>query len=249
MVIAFCLCAILALETVDLTWSASMMETSSIFVHLLHVAFVLYLLAVTLYSLSQAGINAHTHTVVHMSVLAFLSAFLLGTTAIIPGSYHVTLAGSPTTAFKALWYTVLALYVISAAVALTTPLGPALHFPVQRIYDENTVSKATNMDSDNVCGLVSASVVGTLLFSYTTKVVMLGNVAESLEIADLVRCLAFLETFLLTSPRAAYCTGRHARKHDLREHESRDAHGPPENPQLGAKPGRRHGPRVAPRRA
>jgi hypothetical protein len=249
MVIAFCLCAILALETVDLTWSASMMETSSIVVHSLHVAFVLYLLAVTLYSLPQAGINAHTHTVVHMSILTFLSAFLLGTTAIIPGSYHVTLTGSPTTAFKALWYTVLALYAISAAVALTTPLGPLLHYPVRRIYDEKTVSQVTNTDIDNVCGVVSASVLGTLLFSYTTKVVMLGNVAESLEIGDLVWRLAFLETLLLTSPRSAHRPGRHAREHDLRDHEDHHAHGSPQDPQLDAEAGQWHGARVAPRRA
>jgi hypothetical protein len=40
-------------------------------------------------------------------------------------------------------------------------------------------------DISNVMSIVGASVWDTLLFSYTTKVVMLGNVAESLDIGDL----------------------------------------------------------------
>jgi hypothetical protein len=58
-------------------------------------------------------------------------------------------------------------------------------FPPERIYSDKTAANITNADAENVCGVVGASVWDTLLFSYTTKVVMLGNIAESLDIGDL----------------------------------------------------------------
>ncbi|EPQ52410.1 hypothetical protein GLOTRDRAFT_26339, partial [Gloeophyllum trabeum ATCC 11539] len=68
---------------------------------------------------------------------------------------------------------------------MTTPWGPNLHYPPEHIYSEKVVEAITSRYEDNVCGVVGASIWDTLLFSYTTKVVMLGNVSESLDIGDL----------------------------------------------------------------
>jgi hypothetical protein len=84
-----------------------------------------------------------------------------------------------------LWYAVLGLYIVVGVVAWTTPLGPALHYPPEAIYSPSTVKKITNSDFENVTGIVGASPWDILFFSYTTKVVMLGNTAESLDIGDL----------------------------------------------------------------
>jgi hypothetical protein len=186
MVIGFCLCGILSLQTVKLAWFASTAGTTSIVEYALHVAFALYTLTVTLYSLPTAGINTHAHTMVHLSVLTFVATILLGVTAIVPGSYHTAMSAPPSFALTALWYTVFALYFVALAVASSTPLGPTLYYPAQRIYDEKTIAKTTNTTRANVSGAVSASVLGALLFSYSTSVVMLGNTSESLEIGDLV---------------------------------------------------------------
>ncbi|KAH9917206.1 uncharacterized protein B0H18DRAFT_1123798 [Fomitopsis serialis] len=61
-------------------------------------------------------------------------------------------------------YATLAQYIASLILVATTPCAPPLHFPPEQIYSEKS---------------------DTLLFSYTTEVVMLGNTAESLETGDL----------------------------------------------------------------
>ncbi len=123
------------------------------------------------------------------------------------------------------WYVVLSLYTLSTAVAITTPLGPALHFPISRIYSEKTVAAVTNHAVDNVSGVTGlyifalltsitnprtgASVWDTLLFSYTTKVVLLGSTAESLDIGDLPIVPGSMRaTYLFRSMRSALSTIR-----------------------------------------
>ncbi|KAF9531155.1 multidrug resistance-associated ABC transporter [Crepidotus variabilis] len=86
---------------------------------------------------------------------------------------------------RILWYIYLAIYTVAFALAVRTPLGPLLHYPPSDIYSEKTVQSITNTDSNNVCGLISGSCWDYILFSYTTKIVWLGNVATSLEIGDL----------------------------------------------------------------
>ncbi|KAF8627345.1 hypothetical protein AX15_004416 [Amanita polypyramis BW_CC] len=86
---------------------------------------------------------------------------------------------------QGIWYTILGLYTVKAIVSLTTRLGPPLYYPPERIYTEKTVTAITNPDLENVCGAVGCSPLSSILFSHTTKVVWLGNVAESLDIGDL----------------------------------------------------------------
>ncbi|KAG6885741.1 hypothetical protein C0993_010568 [Termitomyces sp. T159_Od127] len=65
------------------------------------------------------------------------------------------------------------------------PRGPRLYYPADKIYSEKTLQAAVNHEEENVSGVVGASIFEILLFSYTTKVVRLGNIATSLETGDL----------------------------------------------------------------
>jgi hypothetical protein len=97
------------------------------------------------------------------------------------------------------WYASMLLSAISMVIAAMIPLGPQLYFPPQRVYTLKSVETAAKeLGADpilaettmrerkaNVIGLVGSSLLGILLFDYSTKVVMLGYSSISLEIADL----------------------------------------------------------------
>ncbi|TFK92526.1 multidrug resistance-associated ABC transporter [Polyporus arcularius HHB13444] len=181
------LATILIIQTICLGWSITEDDRHNIAVYSLHVAFALYTLVLSGLSINQTY-AAHTKSIIHLCVLTFAATILLGTTAILPstpfpgtGTSILSISGAP----SALWYTVIALYAVCLCIVVTTPRGPRLHFPTENIYSEKTLMQITSKYDDNVCGITGASVWDILLFSYTTKVVMLGNTAESLEIGDL----------------------------------------------------------------
>lgn len=181
------LAAILALETVSLAWSAVEANRVGVTVYSIRAVFALYVVTIAGYSV-KLEYAPHWHCVLHLSVLTFFAASLLGTLAILPSTPMPVSASrvlpSPVIP-NALWYTEVVLYILACAVASTIPRGPPLHFPSERIYSDKTLTAVTSKYPDNVCGSVSASVWDTLLFSYTTKVVLLGYTSESLEIGDL----------------------------------------------------------------
>lgn len=181
----FMLAVILVLQTISLAWFATAGYTANIVAYALHVAFALYVLVLTVHSLPQDSQTAHTTSILHIGILTINIAFLLSITAILPSSQNPVASFVRIPFTLPIWYTSFGLYVFTALVAMTTPLGPPLNFPPSQIYDEKTVSQITNKSSNNVCGIVGASIWETLMFSYTTKVVMLGNQAASLEIGDL----------------------------------------------------------------
>jgi hypothetical protein len=154
---------ILALQTVSLAWSATDLDKRSVGIFAVHTLVALYTLIMSAISVPQSVVLPHTYSVIHMSIVTFMASFLLGATAILPSTYHIT--SSLDDPLQKLWYTVLGLYLLSFMIVSTTPLGPALHFPVSQIYDEKTVSQVTNNVADNVCGVVGASVWSFLLFS------------------------------------------------------------------------------------
>lgn len=153
--------------------------------------FALYLLALSLRWVTQSNVDEHWPTTVHLSALTAAEFFLLTITAILPDTpapapMILRIAGHEyPIALKALWYASYALITITFAICSTVPRGPLLHFPSDQIYAEKTLATSTTRVPDNVCGLPSGSVWDVLLFSYTTKVVLLGYTAESLEIGDL----------------------------------------------------------------
>ncbi|KAH9947499.1 multidrug resistance-associated ABC transporter [Amylocystis lapponica] len=176
---------IIIIQGVCLGWSAVEGNRSNTTAHILHAVFALYTLLVAIRAVNQED-RAHEASVIHLSVLTFFATSLLFATAILPSSQSadVNILESPAVPI-ALWYATLALYFVSLVIAATTPCGPPLHFPAERIYSDKILMSATLKEEGNVCGVTGASVWDTLLFSYTTKVVILGNIAESLEIGDL----------------------------------------------------------------
>jgi hypothetical protein len=200
------LMAVLVLETVSLAWSAIEGDRKGIALYSIRVVLALYLVLVSAISVQQEY-SAHWRSVVHISALTFTASMLLGTLAILPSRpmpVSATTVEPSSVVPQKLFYAITVLYVVACVVAATIPRAPPLHFPSERIYSEKTLMAITSKYEDNVCGSVSASVWDTLLFSYTTKVVMLGNTAESLEIGDLPIVPSDLRaTFIFATMRSA----------------------------------------------
>ncbi|KDQ53279.1 hypothetical protein JAAARDRAFT_72568 [Jaapia argillacea MUCL 33604] len=172
------------IQAVCVGWAVAETEKQDIIISSLQLFFALYNTILAIASVNQDSVSSHTHCVLHLSTLTVLATIFMGISAILP-SDSVVISALDSPAFLGLWYAVFALYCFSALLAINIPCGPLLHYPPGQIYSEKTVAAITNKYEDNVCGLVGASVWGTLLFTYTTKVVMLGNIAQSLEIGDL----------------------------------------------------------------
>lgn len=179
---------IVYLQGAALGHSVSYLSPTVIVTQLLHVSFSLYLVILAAQSFDKSTVHSHTRRTIHISALTALAFVLLGFTALFPSnrvSSSTQVDDSQPRFLQVFWYVVLGLHAFTTFIAVTTPLGPALHFPVSRIYSEKTVAAITNQAMDNVSGVTGGSVWDQLLFSYTTKVVMLGNTAESLDIGDL----------------------------------------------------------------
>ena len=151
----------------------------------------------------QSSTDSHRRSIIHIIVLSTIAATAMGVSTIIPRTtLPVASSVNEEPLVQAMWYIVLVLFILADIAALTTRLGPALHYPPEKIYSKKTVMGITNPDLENVCGMVGTFSAGVIfraelidnvgcsawsyiLFSYTTKVVWLGNVAESLDIGDL----------------------------------------------------------------
>ncbi|OJT13873.1 ATP-dependent bile acid permease, partial [Trametes pubescens] len=195
---------VLAIQAVGLGWSIAEDDRQNIAVYALQIAYALYTLIISVRAVNQTY-SKHAQSIIHLSALNFFATVLLGITAILPAKpLPVISVFTESTAPWALWYAVSALYAVCTAIAATTPRGPPLHFPSSKIYSDKTLMQITSNYEDNVCGITTASVLDYLLFSYTTKVVMLGNTAESLEIGDLPIVPADMRaTTIYTNMRAA----------------------------------------------
>jgi hypothetical protein len=141
----------LSLQTVSLGYAASVSPSATTATYLLHVLFATYLLILGVQSAGNNSFYSHTRNTIHLSVLTTLTFVLLGFTALFPRGRTSILETQPHY-LQVVWYVVLGLYALSTVVAVTTPLGPPLHFPVSRIYSEKTVAAITNQAVDNVSG-------------------------------------------------------------------------------------------------
>jgi len=149
LVIAFVL--VVSLQTVSLGYAASFSSSTTTATYLLHVLFAVYLSILAVQSVGKNTIASHIRNVIHLSVLTTLTFVLLGFTALYPRDQTSILDSQPHY-LEAIWYVVLGLYALSTVVAITTPLGPPLHFPTSRIYSEKIVAAITNQAVDNVSG-------------------------------------------------------------------------------------------------
>lgn len=168
------------------------------------VTFALYSTLLSSRAIFENTARPHTILTIHLAVLTFVPTILFFTAAIFPSES----ARSASVPFLViLHHTTLVLYFLATCIILTIPTGPSLHFPPENFYFEKNMQGATNPDQNNVSGITGASVWSYLLFSYTTKVVMLGYTSKSLEIADLpiVPC-DMRATYLYTAMRRAMCT-------------------------------------------
>jgi len=149
--------AILALQAVSLGWAVMEEDNIKIAVQSLHIAFALYLFSITALALNK-NYSPHSLTIIHICALTFLSTGLLGTLAILPSNpmpvtkaVHFLFAS--VSVLQVCWYGAAVLYLVATFVAFTTPRGPALHFPSDRIYSEKTLMQLSSRYEDNVCGV------------------------------------------------------------------------------------------------
>ena len=141
--------------------------------------FAIYTFVISVLAIGHNEIFWHGRFTVHLAALTTTALVLLAAISILPSSL------TPETPQRIVWYTSLALWLVSFWLSVHMRRGPSLHFPPERIYADKVVAGTTAFSEDNVCGIVGASPWEVILFSYTTKVVMLGYTAESLEIGDL----------------------------------------------------------------
>lgn len=161
LVIAFVVVA--SLQTTSLSYAASFSSSTTTATYLLHVLFAIYLLILAVQSVGKNTISSHITNVIHLCVLTTLTFALLGVTALLPRdptSISAPAEDSRPRFLQVIWYVVLALYALSTVVAITTPLGPPLHFPVSRIYSEKIVAAITNQEVDNVSGAIGSGPFG-----------------------------------------------------------------------------------------
>ncbi|KAJ7485641.1 multidrug resistance-associated ABC transporter [Mycena latifolia] len=176
------LAAIVGLQAASLTLSlVNREETAPVATYALHLGYALYLFCVAAFAVNRTDVQVHSESIWHLAALTTLPAFCMSFTAILPSGPVI----ANVEIIQRLWYAILAIYIVACVGAWTTPLGPPLHYPPSVIYSPKVVAAMTNTDAENVTGVVGASPWDVLFFSYTTKVVMLGNTAESLEIGDL----------------------------------------------------------------
>ncbi|TFK22452.1 ATP-binding cassette transporter [Coprinopsis marcescibilis] len=176
-----------ALNGVALGFSYIEGYREAVIIALLQLVFSIYILVLSARSVVQDNVEAHSQSVIHLSLLTLAAALLLISVAIMPDTPPPVIKSLRVldNTLDGVWYGVTALYSVACVVVFTTPQGPPLRYPADEVYSTKTVQAITNPDPENVCGLVGASPWDTLMFSYTTKVVWLGNLAQSLEIGDL----------------------------------------------------------------
>ena len=196
----------MVISTASLGWSITHDRDDhvAVKVYSLHLFFALYVFIISARSVFQVTPDNHSHSILHLTTLLTVVFSFLGSAAILPDSPpSVATSIDDDPVLLGLWYALLGIYTIGCILAYSTPLGPPLQYPPSDIYFEKTVKSITNVDKQNVCGTTSkrptrssvvvvlitfvldASPWDLLLFSYVTKVIWFGNIAESVDIGDL----------------------------------------------------------------
>ena len=160
------LAAILITNAISLGWTLANIETADVVIPATHVSFSIYLVVLAVRSVNLDTTHAHSNYILHLAALSTFAAVLLGTIAILPDTPPITsLFTNDVPALRALGYARLVLYILAASIALTTQLGPPLHYRPEDIYFEKTVSSITNAAEENVAGFVSEFVQSDPFFS------------------------------------------------------------------------------------
>lgn len=155
---------------VTLGWSVTTLDPKNAIVPTLNSLTALYLIVVTISTLNDDIPDVHFTQVVHIGTITTIATLIFGSIMILPSSEATTSAEPEDAVSWGLRYAVGALYAVACVISINIPRGPAMHFPPEQIYSEKTVASITSRYRDNVCGIISDSIIGILFFSYTTKV-------------------------------------------------------------------------------
>ncbi|KAF5389660.1 hypothetical protein D9757_004116 [Collybiopsis confluens] len=180
------LVAALVLQSVQLGLSVSGGQ-HDLAARIIYVCFAVYLVILSARAIQQDTVNLNSQSIVHLTVLLSVASVTLGVSVILPNSPPILASGynGKEDSVPSLWYAITCLYIVACIMAYTTRRGPRLHYPYESIYSDKIIAARTNTDEENVTGSYGASPWDYIFFSYSTKVVMLGNTSQSLEIADL----------------------------------------------------------------
>jgi len=158
-------------QLVSLGWSVTTVDPKDAIVPTLNTLTALYLIVVTISTLNDEIPDIHFTQVVHIGTITTIATLIFGSIMILPSSEATTSAEAEGAAVsRGLQYAAGALYALACVISVNIPRGPPMYFPPERIYSEKTVASITTRYRDNVCGIVNDSIIGTLFFSYTTKV-------------------------------------------------------------------------------
>jgi hypothetical protein len=213
---------------------------------ILLVPFHVYLLFQAIDYFSLNDVERHWCLTVHLSAVLFVGFFTQFVTALLPadpsvqvgsaGNLLLVVTDGRSGAIEALRVLQPALLFISGILVGTTPRGPKLYFPLEKIYtpktiaslkelaasDEATPSSKTALDPSvpNVTGEASGSVIDYLFFNYCQAVINTAQTSISLDVWDLPVVRASMRALgLYKTMRKAYgetqkkrVTARDARK-------------------------------------
>ncbi|KAH8810334.1 multidrug resistance-associated ABC transporter [Flagelloscypha sp. PMI_526] len=180
--------AVVVVDSASLGWAAMFGDRSDIASYGLRVVFAIYVFGLSIRMVRKNTAEHSGTLIVHLACLQTFASLILFISAILPDT------GSPISTVAAInrgemprvyWLTTFLLDIISATILVLLPRGPPLHYPPEQIYGAKILESITNVDYINVTGTSWVSIMDYLMFSYTSKVIELGNTAESVEIGDL----------------------------------------------------------------
>lgn len=151
------LAIVVVMDAISFGWSLVNNETSDITIKAFYVGFSSYVLVLAARSVNQISIDSHAESILHLTVLTTLATTLLGSSAILPDTRPITLSLETVTVvnfLKIFSHVKLVLYLLVCFTAFTSPQGPRLRLPPEKIYAEKTVQAITNVDEENVCGII-----------------------------------------------------------------------------------------------
>jgi len=179
--------------------------------YILLVPFHVYLLFQAIHYLGLNDVDRHWFLTVHLSAVLFVGFFTQFLMVLLPADPSISavtpkmllfaLASGPRKTIEILRALQPALLLVAGLLVGTTPRGPKLHFPLEKIYtpktiaslkemaqsDEATPSSKTALDPSvpNVTGEASGSVIDYLFFNYCMAIIKTAQTSTSLDVWDL----------------------------------------------------------------
>ena len=158
-VLSAVLAVILILKTVSLGWSVVEEDVTVIASYALLVFFSGYTVVLSARSVQQNTTHSHGETITHIAVLTLLAAVLFTFSTMLPSAAPpvISMLYAQASALNWVWVAITILYLLATIIAFIMPMGPPMHYPVDAIYFKKTVSTRTNVDQENVAGVIGTS--------------------------------------------------------------------------------------------